>query len=65
MKKDFLQNISLATLHLDKNKAYLVKDSLTGEILSEIKKGQSELKLNSGPADALMVTITPKIKSIA
>jgi alpha-galactosidase len=60
MKKDFLQNFSLATFHLDKNKAYLVKDFLTGKILSEIKKGQSELKLSTGPADALMVTINPK-----
>ncbi|TFF39323.1 alpha-amylase family protein [Mucilaginibacter psychrotolerans] len=61
MKKAFYQNISLSKLRLAKDKVYVVKDFLTGKVLSTIKKGQFQLRLTSGPADAQMVTISPEI----
>lgn len=61
MKKAFNQNLSLSKLRLAKDKAYFVKDFLTGKVLSKIKKGQSLLKLMTRPADAQVVTISPGI----
>lgn len=41
------------------NKAYLIKDFLTGEAVGKIEKGQSSFSLNVSVKDALLVKLVP------